>query len=163
MEIKPVISQANGVISVQMQALFVGDPTDATDKALIAAFGDPLISLVGTGTFTVPLSISPPVSPFIFVFPITEYFVGITTQMSSKRTRFMLALPTQGGITPPYTGSSLYNPNQHALRQGELDCITTNPSFAAQSWVTAMINEITAAMTALRLQVLVPPLPPTTV
>ena len=158
MEINPVVTQANGVISIQLQALFVGDPTDANDKALIAAFGDPQISLVGSGTFTDNTTMP----PFVFTFPTSELFVGITTQMQSKRTRFMLALPSQGG---PHTGagSSLYNPNQGAPRQGELDCITTNPSRAAQVWYDAMIAEITTAMTALRLQTIVPALPPTTI
>lgn len=156
MEITPVVSQANGVISVYLQATFIGDSTDANDKALIAAFGDPQISLVGNGTFTVG---SPP--SWNFTFPVSQFFVGITTKMSSNRVRFMLALPSQGGTGG--SGSSLYNPNLPAPKQGELDCITPFPSDAAVAWYAAMINEITAAMTALRALSLVPTLAPTTV
>ena len=47
MQIKAIVSQSNGIISVTLQALFVGDPTDATDKAKIAAFGDPVVNIAG--------------------------------------------------------------------------------------------------------------------
>ncbi len=151
MQINPVVTQANGVISIRLQALFIGDPTDATDKALIAAYGDPQVSLVGNGTFTAPLPGSSPPSNFSFTFPTSEYYVGITTQMAGKTIRFMQSLPS----TPP-----LCNPNAPAPQQGQLDCITVYPAYALEAWYSAMVNSITAAMTALRNLSLVPSLPP---
>lgn len=149
MQIKPVVTQANGVITVTLQALFVGDPNDATDKQKIAAFGDPQISLVGNGVFTDPNNPS-----FTFTFPTSEKYVGITTQMSGYPVNFMLALPQ-----PPPLG----DPDYHPHKQGPLDCITPNPSEAATVWYGAMLAAITTAMTALRAQQLVPVLSPASV
>lgn len=47
MLITPTITQANGIISVQLAATFVGDQNDATDKANVLAFGDPQVNLAG--------------------------------------------------------------------------------------------------------------------
>jgi hypothetical protein len=47
MLITPTITQANGIISVQLAASFVGDANDATDKANVLAFGDPQVNLTG--------------------------------------------------------------------------------------------------------------------
>src|SRR5271169_42576 len=119
MRIHAVVTQANGVISVTLQAQFVGDATDITDKQKIAAFGDPLVNIAGS--FTDPNSVTSP--PFTFLFPQTEQYVGVTTQMSSYTARFMEVLPqapSQPGFPPP--------------TQGPLDCITPNPSEAAQAW-----------------------------
>jgi hypothetical protein len=146
-----VITQANGIISIRLTANFVGDHTDATDKALIAAYGDPQISLVGNGVFTAPLPGSSPPTNFSFTFPTTEYYVGITTKMSSKTIRFMQSLP---GVPP------IDDPNRPAPQQGPLDCITVYPAFALEAWYTAMVNAITTALTALRNLSLVPALPP---
>ena len=154
MKLNPVVTQANGVISISLQALFVGDATDASDKAKIAALGDPQVSLVGTGTFTDPGD-----TAFTFTFPTTEYYVGVTTQMSGSQIRFMTALPS--GADAHWTGGS--NPNQLAPTQGPLDCITTDPSRATTLWYTAMGNAVSAAMTALRQQALVPTLTPRTI
>ena len=151
MQITPVTTQANGIVSIRLQALFVGDPDDAQDKALIAAYGDPQVSLVGNGTFVAPLPGSSPPGNFSFTFPTNEYFVGITTQMSGKTIRFMQSLPS----TPP-----LNNPNASAPQQGPLDCITLYPAFALEAWYTAMVSSITSAMTALRNLSLVPALTP---
>lgn len=151
MQINPVVTQAGGVISVRLQALFIGDPTDATDKTLIAAYGDPQISLVGNGTFVGPVPNASPPATFSFTFPSSEYYVGITTRMSSQSLRFMTSLPT----VPP-----LGNPNAPAPMQGPLDCITIYPAAALDIWYTAMVNAITTAMTALRNLAPVPPLPP---
>jgi hypothetical protein len=151
MQVNPVITQANGVISIRLQALFIGDPDDATDKALIAAYGDPQVSLVGNGTFITPLPGSSPSVNFSFTFPTSEYFVGITTQMSGKTIKFMTSLPS----TPP-----LCNPNSSAPQQGPLDCLTMYPAYALEAWYAAMVNSITAALTALRNLSLVPSLPP---
>jgi hypothetical protein len=148
MKIHAVVGQSNGVISVTLQALFVGDPTDASDKQKIAAFGDPVINIAGN--FADPNNPS-----FTFQFPLTELWVGITTQMSSQTARFMEALP------------SAQNPNQPAPIQGPLDCVTQNPSEAAQAWagilMAAGTGRIAQAMMQLRLQMIVPTIPDTTV
>jgi hypothetical protein len=47
MQITPKITQVQGMILVQLQASFVGGPTDAEDKANIQAFGDPMVNLTG--------------------------------------------------------------------------------------------------------------------
>lgn len=161
MQINPVVTQAGGIISVRLQALFIGDSTDMSDKALIAAYGDPQISLVGSGTFTGPVPDASPAT-FSFTFPTTEYYVGITTKMSSNYVRFMTSLPS----TPVPQGSPVAsftpwcNPNSPAPIQGPLDCITIYPSAALDIWYSAMLNEITAALTALRNQPLPSPLTP---
>jgi hypothetical protein len=144
MQLHPQVSQANGIISVKLIATFVGDPTDASDKANIAAFGDPQVNLAGT--FQDPLN-----PAFTFLFPATDIIVGITTQMSSKTARFMLALPTKS------------NPNQPAPIQGELDCVTLNPSEAAEAWYSVMTSRIQQSMNILRQKMLVPTLIDTTI
>ena len=148
MKINAVVSQSNGIISVTLQALFVGDPTDATDKAKIAAFGDPVVQIAG--------NFSDPNNPtFTFQFPTTELWVGITTQLSSYTARFMESLPGP------------MNPNQPAPIQGPLDCITVNPSEAAQAWANILMmpgtGRIAQSMMQLRSNMLVPTIPPTTV
>lgn len=144
MKLHAVVTQANGIISVRLQAAFVGDPTDANDKALIAAFGDPQVNLAGT--FADPLN-----PAFTFLFPSTDISVGITTQMSSQTANFMLALP------------SVQNPNQPAPIQGPLDCITTNPSEAAEAWVSVVTTRIRQAFAMLRQNMLVPSIPDSTI
>lgn len=144
MKIHAIVSQANGVIQVTIQASFVGDPTDASDKAKIAAFGDPDVNIGG--------SFADPQNPsFTFQFPTTEKFVGITTELASQTAQFMLALPAQG------------NPNQPAPIQGPMDCVTLNPSEAASAWYAVVVGRIQQSMMALRAKFLVPPLPDYTV
>jgi hypothetical protein len=144
MKLHPQVTQANGIISVKLIASFVGDPTDTVDKANIAAFGDPNVNLAGT--FADPLN-----PAFTFLFPATDIFVGITTQMQSQTARFMLALP------------SPQNPNQPAPIQGPLDCVTVNPSEAAEAWYTVMTQRIQQQMNILRQKVLVPTLTDATI
>lgn len=144
MKIQAAVSQANGIITLRIQALFVGDATDANDKALIAAFGDPEINLAGS--FTDPNN-----PAFTFQFPSTQNYVGITTQMSGVPANFMLALPQQG------------NPNMPAPIQGSMDCITINPSEAAVAWFNIMVGAIRQAMMLLRSRILVPAISPVTV
>jgi len=144
MKITPTVSQANGIIKIKLQATFVGDPTDASDKALIAAFGDPPVNMAGT--------FSDPNNPaFTFLFPTTDLFLGITTQMGSSFVRFMMALPGP------------QNPNQPAPIQGELDCITTNPSEACEAYYAVMLQRITQSMNILRQKMLVPTLTAATI
>jgi len=152
MRVHAVVTQANGVISVTLQAQFVGDPNDLTDKQKIAAFGDPLVNIAGS--FIDPNSVSSP--PFSFQFPQTEQYVGVTTQMSGFTARFMEVLPqapSQPGFPPPM--------------QGPLDCITPNPSEAASAWAfiigAAGTGRIAQAMAALRMQMLTPAIPDQTI
>jgi|ERR1035437_8710346 hypothetical protein len=148
MKVHAIISQSNGVISITLQALFVGDQQDASDKQKIAAFGDPMVNIAGT--FTDPSNTS-----FVFAFPTTELWVGITTQMSSYTARFMVALP------------SVQNPNQPSPVQGPLDCVTPNPSEACQAWAniitSAGTGRIAQAMSTLRSNTVVPTINDTTV
>ena len=148
MKINAVVSQSNGIISVTLQALFVGDQTDATDKAKIAAFGDPVVQIAG--------NFSDPNNPtFTFQFPTTELWVGITTQLSSYTARFMESLPGP------------QNPNQPAPIQGPLDCVTINPSEAATAWANILMmpgtGRIAQSMMQLRSMMLVPSIAPTTI
>ncbi len=148
MQVKAIVSQSNGIISVTLQALFVGDQTDSYDKAKIAAFGDPVVQIAG--------NFADPNNPqFTFQFPTTELWVGVTTQMSSYTARFMEALPGP------------QNPNQPAPVQGPLDCVTINPSEAATAWANVLMapgtGRIAQAMMLLRANILVMPIPPTTV
>jgi hypothetical protein len=144
MKVQAVVTQANGVISVKIQALFVGDMTDASDKALIAAFGDPEVNIAGT--FTDPNN-----PAFTFQFPTTQNYVGITSQLSSQLARFMQALP------------QIQNPNQPAPIQGAMDCITFNTGEAATAWFNVVAASIRQAMMQLRSQTLVPTINPVTI
>jgi hypothetical protein len=148
MQVKAIVSQSNGIISVTLQALFVGDQTDASDKAKIAAFGDPVVNIAGS-------FVDPNNPSFTFQFPLTELFVGITTQMSSYTARFMEALPGP------------QNPNIPAPVQGPLDCVTINPSEAATAWANILMmpgtGRIAQSMMQLRSMMIVPPIPPTTI
>jgi hypothetical protein len=164
MKVTPVLSQANGIIQVIMAASFVGDSTDATDQARIAAFGDPLVDLAGT--FTDPNN-----TQFSFTFPASQLFVGITTQMQNFAARFMVQLPVAPPIgTPfnPFASTASWNPSapdagfrDHRLphlRQGNLDCVTSNPAEAATVWIAQIDARIIASMTVLR--ALTPVTPP---
>jgi hypothetical protein len=144
MKVHANVTQANGVIQIQLQCTFVGAPTDANDKALIAAFGDPEINIAGS--FTDPNN-----PAFTFQFPSTQIMAGITTTLSSYTAQFMLALPGP------------QNPNQPAPVQGPLDCVTQNPSEAATAWVTLMQQSIRQAMLQLRSMMLMPVIPDITV
>ena len=144
MKIHAVVTQANGIISERLQALFVGDSTDETDKQQIAAFGDPQINLAGS-------FVDPQDTTFTFQMPTTEKYVGLTTQMTSNTVRFMKALPSPS------------NPNQQAPIQGELDVISPDPGRAATVWHDVILSRIGQAMTALRNQTTVPTIPDVTV
>ena len=148
MQVKAIVSQSNGIISVQLQALFVGDQTDMSDKQKIAAFGDPVVNMAG--------NFADPSNPtFTFQFPTTELWVGITTQMSSVIARFMEALPSN------------VNPNQPTPVQGPMDCVTINPSEAATAWANILMQpgtgRIAQSMMQLRSNTLVPGIPPSTI
>lgn len=154
MNIHPVVTQANGIISMSIEAQFIGDSTDASDKALIQAYGDPKINLAGTFTDSA--------ASLVFAFPATELYVGLTTQMQNYTARFMLSLPPQS----PYPPNGPFPPgncppnfywqwNQpQGNRQpglGPLDCITTNPTTAVTFWFNTIVtSRIVPVMTALR-------------
>jgi hypothetical protein len=147
MLVHTIIGQNNGIITVVMQASFNGQPSqqqDQTDTAKIGAFGDPPINIAGS--FTDPNN-----NQFTFQFPLTEDWVGVTTELSSQTARFYVALPatTVPGQVPPV--------------QGPLDCITPNPSEAAAAWVNVITGRIKQAMQQLRMQQLVPVIPDTIV
>ncbi len=130
MKIHPVVQHLNSIVSVTLQASFVGDPTDATDKQRIAAYGDPQVNLAGT-------FIDPVGGTFTFSFPVSEYYKGVTTGMASNPVRFMTQLPI--GI-----------PGQPAPTQGPLDCITSDPVLAATAWAAVMDTRISDALATLR-------------
>ncbi len=147
MKVHPIVIQQNGIVSVTMQAQFVGDPTDATDKQRIQAYGDPQVNL--GGLFTDPAN-----TAFSFTFPASELFVGITTQMNGFTARFMDALPSDSTTIPPVNGA--FVPGQwmgapgQTPQQGPLDCITSGPIEAATVWAAAIQTRVSAAMTTLR-------------
>lgn len=131
MKIHPVVSEQNGIVSVQMQAQFIGDSTDVGDKQRIGAFGDPQVNLAGQ-------MVDAQQTSFVISFPTTELYVGLTTQMLTYTARFMNALPPA------------VLPGQPAPAQGPLDCITTDPQHAATLWASTVQTRAQMAMTTLR-------------
>jgi hypothetical protein len=157
MQIHPQVTEQNGIISVTMQALFTGADTDATDRALILALGDPQVNL--GGSYTDPNNTS-----FTFTFPAAELFVGITTQMSGVTARFMTVLPAAQVPLPgepQYPGWSQRVPLPP--ERGPLDCITQNPTEAATVWAAAIQTKVQTAMTTLREQSATTSLPNATI
>src|SRR5208337_1428567 len=165
MLVKNIVTPSNGVILVQLQALFVGDPTDASDKQKIAAFGDPLVNLAGRTL------VDPNNPSFNFGFQTDQLNVGITTQMLNYTARFLTGLPP----TPPPPQGCAPNPAwfpcDHPEERGKsllqpLDCVVATEAAqneAAQAWVNIMVSRIQASMSILRSQVIVPTIPNTTV
>lgn len=130
MKIHPVVQHLNSVVTVTLQASFVGDSTDATDKTRIAAYGDPQVNMAGT--FVDPVG-----GTFTFSFPVSDYIKGVTTELASNAVRFMTQLPaTVVGQAPAV--------------QGALDCVTSDPILAATAWVSVMDTRIAAALATLR-------------
>jgi len=125
MQIHPIVQHLNSVVSVTLQAMYVGDVNDETDKARIAAYGDPKVNLAGT--FVDPVG-----GEFTFTFPISEYSKGITTELAATPVRFMTQLPVGVGTQLP------------------TDCITSDPVAAATAWVTVMESRIGIKMDLLR-------------
>jgi hypothetical protein len=131
MQIVPITTQVNGTVTVKFMVNFVGDATDATDRANILAFGDPQINLGGARQ-------DPNDQTFHYNFPTNQNFVGITTQLPSIPIQFMTALPTT------------FTPGCPPQQAGPTTCLTPSPSRAALLFITAIETEIEAAMTALR-------------
>jgi hypothetical protein len=130
MKIHPVIQHLNSVVTVTLQASFVGDANDSTDKQRITSYGDPKVNMAGD-------FIDPVGGVFTFSFPVSEYYKGVTTELSNYSVRFMTQLPA--GV-----------PGQVAPTQGPLDCITSDPILAATTWSTVMGTRIGATLTTLR-------------
>lgn len=130
MIVHPVVTHQNSIVSLQMTAKFTGDVTDADDQKRIAAYGDPLINM--GGTFVDPLD-----PTFTFNTASSDYYVKMTTEMSSKAIRFFKALPqtAQGQTTAQLSA---------------LDVITTDPVRAAGIYNEQVGNRIQAAMVSLR-------------
>lgn len=168
MRVSNTVTQVNGVIQVVLSATFVGDPTDASDKQKIAAFGDPIVNLTGR------LLTDPNNPGFTFGFQSDQVNVGLTTQMQNYVVRFLTGLPP---VPPPPPGQpvvpSWFEHNRHRehheagiSRLGPTDCVVANEAAqneAATAWVNIMVARITAAMTLLRSGVVLPSIPPSTV
>lgn len=132
MKIHPEIVHLNGVVSVVLKPQFLGDPTDADDRARIAAYGDPKVNMGGQFAGT-----GDPAP--IYTTGAPEVWVALTTEMPSKVVRFMTRLPD----------AVLGQP---APAQGPLDVITTDPVAAATVYVAAIQARIASAVGALRLK-----------
>jgi hypothetical protein len=133
MRLHPVVQHLNSVVTVTLQASFVGGSSaslDATDKSRIAAYGDPKVNLAGT-------FIDPVGGVFTFAFPVSDYNKGITTELSSSPVNFMTQLPVSVVGQPPVV-------------QGPLDCVTSDPVAAATAWVAVMDTRITDSLAVLR-------------
>lgn len=122
MLLHPVIEHIGGKVTIRLETSFVGDPTDATDKQRIQAYGDPKVNLGGE-------FVDPGDPAFTFQVSTREIFRGITTEMSNS---------------PVYFSATPLNP------PSALDCINADPIRAATVWVTVMSSRVTQAMTALR-------------
>jgi hypothetical protein len=132
MKIHPQITHLNGIVSVVFTAQFVGDPTDASDRDHITAYGDPLVNLGGS------FSDGATPTPFTFSTGSPEVWTHLTTEMQGKVVRFMSQIP------PAQNGQS-------ALA-GPLDVVTSDPVTAATLYVTAIQARIATVMGQLRLK-----------
>lgn len=161
MQIHNKVTSANGIISVVLQARFIGDPSDPSDKQKIAALGDPQVNLAGK-------NLQDPNNPsFTFSFGTTEQTVGVTTEMQNWTARFLTELPPLPP-PPPVGQQPTWFPEHHHHHPGRrsvlgpLDCVVATEvqqNEAAVAWVTIMVQRITAAMAILRGQALVPAIP----
>ena len=131
MKIHPEVKHEGGVVSVSLKVQFVGDPTDADDRARLYAYGDPLINL--GGQFSASAGSPPPV----YTTGAPEVWVGLTRQMPGMVTRFMRTLPE------PSPGTS-------SPAQGPLDVLAQDPVAAATTYVGAIQARIATALSALR-------------
>jgi hypothetical protein len=132
MRIHPNITQLNGVLTIALQAQFVGDQTDTVDEELIAAYGDPQVNLAGP-------FIDPSDSTFQFSTGAAVVQVGLTQQMFNFPAQFMTSLP------PAVPGKPIPS-------QGPLMVITPNPVRAATIWKNLIVGRINLIMTNLRAQ-----------
>jgi hypothetical protein len=153
--IHPVVSMLNGVISIQLEALFLGDevsPPDTTqdemDQQYILAYGDPKVNLAGlfTDNSTIPA--------FQFKFGTPQMMAGITTQMAEVTARFYTVVPPVPLHEFPahdwHRKHPLSSPEENPPAVRPMDCITADSERAAGVWVTAIQSACAAAMTQLR-------------
>jgi hypothetical protein len=109
-----------------------GGHTSATltgSSAPAVAITDPVDFTGGTAAYT---------ASFLFAFPASDLWVGITTQLAAYTARFMTQLPLVFGI-----------PTTSAVA-GPLDCITSDPKRAAKYWIATIEGRIATAMQQLR-------------
>lgn len=130
MFLHPVVSHLGGIVSVTLQASFVGDGTDAADKQRISAYGDPQVNMAG-------LFVDPDDNTYSFSLGSQEVYRGVTTELLLYPVRFMTKLPDSTIGQPPTV-------------QGPLDAIVANPVRAASVWSAVMADRITQTMTTLR-------------
>lgn len=149
MKVHPQVIHTNGIVTVTLQASFIGDAPDHGDQQRISAYGDPKINIAGL--------FSDPADPsFSFTFPASEMYVGVTTDLQNHAVRFMTALPLtppSGSNWNPFASTTAYNPfatSASGTQQGDLDCVVTDPVRAATVWAAAVDSRVQTAMTVLR-------------
>jgi hypothetical protein len=89
-------------------------------------------------------------SAFSFVFPASDLYVGITTQMQGYTARFMTQLPPAPRGIPEQHWEQLHLRHDGHHHHGSLDCVTSDPQHAAQFWINSIESRISTLMTALR-------------
>ena len=133
MKIHPTVQHLNGIVTVALQASFVGDSTDATDKQRIAAYSDPLVNL--GGLFTSPSLPSIGTITLTGIPNPTETF-AIDTQLF---TWIASGTPTTGqvllGTDAPTSAANIIT----AITAAALTTVTASISGSAIT-VTAMTN-----------------------
>jgi hypothetical protein len=130
MKIHPSINHISGVVTVTLQAQFIGDTTDAADSVKIKAYGDPKVNLGGDFTDGADPT-------FTFSLGSSAVFVGITQEMHNNAVQFMVALPKA-------------EPGKPIPAQGPLQVVTPDPVRAASVWKDGVIARIQASMITLR-------------
>lgn len=110
---------------------------NTTDGGVVTATGGSSTTATTGGPFTFSGGQPAFTASFLFNFPASDLYVGVTTQMQGYIARFMTQLP------PPPLGI----PNSQA---GPLDCVTSDPQHAARYWITTIEGRVSSLMTALR-------------
>ena len=148
------VSVSGNVLQVEIQNASAAIRTRADIVALFANYPANTITTDGgtttavlTGSNTTATTDVDPVdfaggSPsyqaaFSFLFPASDLYAGVTTQMAGYTARFMTQLPPAPFGIP-------------ATVAGSLDCVTSDPQHAAQYWITTVESRIGTLMTQLR-------------
>jgi hypothetical protein len=133
MQLVPIVTHLDGIVTVAMDLRFVGNTLDSDDQARVQAYGDPLVNLAGT--FTDPAD-----PTFFFSTAANELWVKMTQEMRGFPGRFMVVMPNP-------------RPGERAtFAPGPLDVITIDPVRAAGLWATAIQDRCNTAISALRLK-----------
>jgi hypothetical protein len=145
MLIHPALNHVGGVVTVSLQAQFVGDPTDNLDLARIQAYGDPTIDLGGT-------FIDPTDSTFKFVLSHSgcSFPVKLTTEMHQFTIQFMRNAPE---VAPACNRLPWIDPQLdpfHKPVQGPLQVFTPDPARAAAVWREVIVTRISNTMSTFR-------------